>query len=198
MQTRPPEPDTCDTPDTFAARRQALRQQLLALRASLPDRAERERVLVNRVRRWLATMPTSRLAFYWAVRGECDLRPVVIEWLAGDAKRTAALPVIDGELLRFVAWQADTPMRDGLFGIPVPPADAPQLSPQVLLVPCVGVDQNRYRLGYGGGFYDRTLARLSPRPVTVGIGFDCGRVKNLAPQAHDIRMDLVITESGVL
>lgn len=183
---------------TPAEPRQALREHLLGLRSALPDRADRERVLANRVRRWLGTMPASRLAFYWAVRGECDLRTVATEWLAADAKRVAALPVIDDTGLTFITWTPQTVMTLGTHGIAVPPADAPRISPQVLLIPCVGVDQNRYRLGYGGGYYDRTLAKLTPRPVAVGVSFDCGRVKDLAPQAHDIRMDLVITESGVL
>lgn len=179
-------------------KKQALRQELLVLRANMPERAERERVLANRTRRWLNTMPTSRLAFYWPVRGECDLTTVIAQWLAADPKRCAALPVIEGDVLNFLTWMPGAPMVQGPYGIATPPNTAAPITPQVLLVPCVGVDQNRYRLGYGGGYYDRTLARLSPRPVTVGICFDCGRVKHLAPQPHDIRMDLVITESGVL
>lgn len=184
--------------DSLAARKQALREQLLALRATLPDRADHERVLANRTRRWLNTMPASRLAFYWPVRGECDLTAVITEWLQAQTTRTAALPVIEGDVLTFAAWTPHTVMSKGPYGIPIPPPSAARVSPQVLLIPCVGVDQQRYRLGYGGGYYDRTLAQLDPRPVLVGICFDYARVKNLAPQAHDIRMDLVISESGVL
>ena len=183
---------------SLAERKQALRQQVLALRANMADRAERERVLANRVRRWLKTMPTTRLGFYWAVRGECALDVVMAEWLAEDAKRVAALPVIEGELLAFAAWSPRDTLVAGPYGIPAPDSSAPRVHPQVLFIPCVAVDQQRYRLGYGGGYYDRTLARLSPRPVLVGVCFDLGRVKNLAPQPHDIRMDLVITETGVL
>lgn len=192
METRPP------AIDPLAERKQALRGQLLALRASMPDRADRERVLVNRVRRWLNTMVTSRLAFYWAVRGECDLIALMAEWLSGDARRVASLPVVEGDVLVFAAWTPQTEMAMGPYEIPAPPASALRVTPQVMMIPCVGIDQNRYRLGYGGGYYDRTLAKLNPRPVLVGVAFDCGRVKNLAPQAHDIRMDLVITETGVL
>jgi len=192
MESSPPKSPNLE------AKKQALRQELLMLRANMPERAERARVLANRTRRWLNTMPTSRLAFYWPVRGECDLTAVITEWLSADPKRCAALPVIEADALNFLTWTPTTPMVQGPYGIAIPPHTATPLAPQVLLVPCVGVDQNRYRLGYGGGYYDRTLARLNPRPVMVGICFDCGRVKNLAPQPHDIRMDLVITESGVL
>jgi 5,10-methenyltetrahydrofolate synthetase len=192
METRPP------AADPLAERKKALREQLLALRASIPDRADRERVLVNRVRRWLNTMPTSRLAFFWPVRGECNLVDLIAEWLSGDAKRVASLPVVEGDVLVFAAWTPQTELSMGAYDIPSPPSTAPRVTPQVMLIPCVAIDQNRYRLGYGGGYYDRTLARLSPRPVLVGVTFDCGRVKNLAPAPHDIRMDLAITESGVL
>jgi 5-formyltetrahydrofolate cyclo-ligase len=88
-------------------------------------------------------------------------------------------------------------LQPGRFGIPVPPGPA-RLTPQLLLIPCVGFDLARYRLGYGGGFYDRTLAAFKVRPVTVGLAFDCGRVPSIDPQPHDIRLDLVISESGVL
>lgn len=188
-----------ETPgDSLQARKQALREQLLALRSTMPQRQEREQVLVNRTRRWLDTMPASRLGFYWPVRGECDLTALVGQWLEAQPGRVAALPVVQGNVLRFVAWTPQTSMVQGSYGIATPPSSAAAVSPQVLLIPCVGVDLNRYRLGYGGGYYDRTLAALSPRPVLVGICFDQGRVKSLAPEAHDIRMDLVITESGVL
>ncbi len=196
METPPPANDSSD--DALQKRKQALREQLLALRAAMPQRLEREEVLINRSRRWLSTMPVSRLAFYWPVRGECDLTALMGEWLQADARRIAALPVIESDVLAFAAWTPTTRMTEGPYGIPTPPASAARVAPQVLLIPCVGVDRNRYRLGYGGGYYDRTLAQLSPRPVLVGICFDQGRVKSLAPQPHDIRMDLVITESGVL
>jgi 5-formyltetrahydrofolate cyclo-ligase len=88
-------------------------------------------------------------------------------------------------------------MEPGAYGIQVP-ASKQRMKPQVLLIPCLGIDQNRYRLGYGGGYYDRTLARLSPRPVAVGIGFDCARMASIKPQPHDIRLDLAITEGGAL
>jgi 5-formyltetrahydrofolate cyclo-ligase len=177
--------------------RQELRSRLLAARAALPDRGERGSVLANRVARWLNTMPLARLAFYWPVRGEPDLSAVVARWLAADSARHAALPVVEGELLQFAPWTPGMSLQPGRFGIPVPPGPA-RLTPQLLLIPCVGFDLARYRLGYGGGFYDRTLAAFKVRPVTVGLAFDCGRVPSIDPQPHDIRLDLVISESGVL
>ena len=177
--------------------RENLRARLLAARSAMADRATRESALANRVARWLNTMPLARLAFYWPIKGEPDLSPVIARWLGADAARRAALPVVEGDLLVFAPWAPGVPMQPGRYGIPVP-ATAERLSPQLLLIPCLGADAQRYRLGYGGGFYDRTLAQLKVKPVTVGVAFDCTRVPSIGPQPHDVRLDLVITETGVL
>jgi 5-formyltetrahydrofolate cyclo-ligase len=179
------------------AARAALRARLLAARDALADRDQRARVLANRVARWLATMPLARLGFYWPVRGEPDLTPAIERWLAAGSGRQAGLPVTAGEGLEFAPWAPGMTLAPGRFGIPVPPGGE-RMKPQLLLIPCVGFDGQRYRLGYGGGYYDRTLAAFAVRPVTVGVAFDCGRVPSIEPQAHDIRLDLLITESGVL
>ena len=177
--------------------RRELRDKLLTARETMPNRTELERVLLARVTRWLRTMPVARLAFYWPIRGEPDLRRTVLAWLGEDVQRRAGLPVIVERLLEFAPWTADTPMSPGPLGIAAPSRHA-RMTPQLLLIPCVGIDGMRYRLGFGGGYYDRTLAALNPRPVTVGIAFECTRVPTINPQPHDVRLDLVITESGVL
>lgn len=179
------------------AARRALRAQLLAARAALPDRESRVSALAGRVARWLNTMPVTRLGFFWPIRDEPDLVPTVARWLAADPARRAALPVVDGDRLQFAPWTPGAPMQPGPYGIPVP-ATAARLTPQLLLVPCVGFDRARFRLGYGGGFYDRTLAALPLRPVTVGVAFECGRVPSIGPQPHDVKLDLVISELGVV
>jgi 5-formyltetrahydrofolate cyclo-ligase len=177
--------------------RQELRDKLITARESLPNRVDVERALVARVARWLRTMPVTRLAFYWPIRGEPDLRRIILAWLGEDVQRRAGLPVIVDRLLEFAPWSADTPMAEGPLGIAAPSRHA-RMTPQLLLIPCVGIDSMRYRLGFGGGYYDRTLAALNPRPVTVGIAFECTRVATIEPQPHDVRLDLVVTESGVL
>lgn len=188
---------TTDSSPPPASERDALRARLLAAREAMPDRAERERVLVARVTRWLKTMPVTRLAFYWPIRGEPNLVPVITAWLAEDPNRQASLPVIVGRTLEFAPWTPRSPMTTDKFGIQYP-STSNRISPQLLLIPCVGVDARRYRLGFGGGYYDRTLAALSLKPVTVGVAFDVGRVPTINPGPHDVRLDLAITESGVL
>lgn len=176
--------------------RQALRENLLAARSGLVDRPQRELELRRHVADWLARAGVRAVAFYWPIRGEPDLRDVVAQWLAGDTRRVAALPIVSGEVLTFHTWTYEAPMRAAEFGVPVP-AQGRLVQPDALLIPCVGFDAQRYRLGYGGGYYDRTLAQIVPWPLTVGIAFESARVASIAPQPHDVQLDAVITETGI-
>jgi 5-formyltetrahydrofolate cyclo-ligase len=86
-------------------------------------------------------------------------------------------------------------MTPGVYDIPVP-AMRDVVVPAVLLVPVVGFDRTNYRLGYGGGYYDRTLAAADPRPMAIGVGFELSRLNTIHPQPHDIPLDAVVTEAG--
>jgi len=171
------------------------RRELRAAREALADRPQREARLVDRTERWLRTVQVRRLGFFWATRAEPDLAGLVARWLAHDRSRIASLPVMEGEILRFAPWSPDAALVAGPFDIQIPDTSE-RIDPQLLLIPCVGIDRLRHRLGYGGGYYDRTLAVMSPRPVTVGVGFDCARIETIDPKPHDLRLDLAITESG--
>jgi len=177
------------------ADRKLRREQLLAERAGLSDRAERELALQRRVAEWLVQAETRALAFFWPIRGEPDLRDVVATWLEAASHRVAALPVVEGGLLGFHAWARNAPMRAAEFGIPAPARGRP-VQPDALLIPCVGFDARRYRLGYGGGYYDRTLAQSVPWPLCVGIAFECAHVESVDPRPHDMQLDVVITEAA--
>lgn len=172
--------------------RKLQREQLLAARRS-PDGAAREKAVQQRVANWLARADVHSLAFYFPIRGEPDLRDVVASWLSADSRRVAALPVVVGSSLEFRAWTPDAPMQAGEFGIPVP-AHGRSVQPDCLLVPCVGFDDARHRLGYGGGYYDRTLAGLVPWPLVVGVAYESTRVATIDPQPHDMQLDAVITD----
>jgi 5,10-methenyltetrahydrofolate synthetase len=178
-----------------AAARKLQRERALALRNDLSDRAGKEGSLRDRVARWLASAEVHAVGFYWPVRGEPDLRLTLTEWLAGDARRIAALPCVDGETLAFHQWHPDGAMRAGEFGIPVP-AHGRVVQPDCLLIPCVAFDNARFRLGYGGGFYDRTYATLVPWPLSVGIAFDATRVDTIDPEPHDMQLDVVLTDAA--
>jgi 5-formyltetrahydrofolate cyclo-ligase len=86
-------------------------------------------------------------------------------------------------------------MQRGIWAIPIP-ADRLPVQPTVLLVPLLGFDERGYRLGYGGGYFDRTLAVARPRPLTIGVGYELGRLPTIYPQPHDIPMDAIVTDAG--
>lgn len=179
--------------------RRALRRQLLALRAALPDRAGADARIAAALGELLERLGVARVGFYWPIQQEFDARAVVAHWLGAMPGRVAALPVVSrpGAPLDFHRWTPDTTMRAGHYGIPVPDGTA-AVMPDALIIPCVGFSADKFRLGYGGGFYDRTLAAmaaLGAMPVAIGIGFDACEIP-LAAQAHDLPMDWLVTERG--
>lgn len=175
-----------------------LRKQLQAERQSLIDRHQRSVHLQEVLRVWLVGRQEATIGAYWAIKGEFDALPALYRWSEGGQARKIGLPVMDRETrqLRFHVWYPGCPMEEDAYGIPKP-KDTEQFAPQLLLVPCVGFGPGGLRLGYGGGFYDRTLAALAPRPVTVGVGYAHGFVPWLEAEAHDIPLDVVLTEDGV-
>lgn len=137
------------------------------------------------------------LSAYWPIKGEPDLRDLMAE-LHGRGV-TLALPVVEVKAapMVFRRWMPGMAMVRGDWNIPVPPPDAETLTPDIALAPLVGWDGAGFRLGYGGGYFDRTLAALSPRPFTIGIGLHSARLATIFPQPHDIAMDVILTEAGV-
>jgi 5-formyltetrahydrofolate cyclo-ligase len=136
------------------------------------------------------------VGFYWPFKAEFDPRAMVTRLL--DAGFRAALPVVVEKKrpMIFRLWTPRTEMTNGIWDIPVP-KDSAAVVPDLLLAPVVGFDAAHYRLGYGGGYFDRTLGSLSPRPIAVGVGFELGRLETIFPQGFDVPMRHVVTEAGV-
>lgn len=177
-----------------------LRARALAAREALPD-TERRRLtaaVCANLTPLLARLAPRSLAFCWPYRGEADVTGLVADWLAEDERRVAALPVVPGPAapLQFVRWRPGEALREGAFGIPIPEACVPA-SPDLVLVPLNAFDAQGFRIGYGGGYFDRTLAAANPAPCTVGVGFELGRVDSIRPAAHDRPLDWLVTEAGV-
>lgn len=182
--------------------RKAERSRLLAERAAMTVEARHaasaavtlhlDKVLAER----FPSLVGQVISAWWPIKAELNLR----HWLQGLAARgaIAALPVVtaQGAPLTFRRWTADSRMERGIWNIPVP-ADGPPVTPDITLSPLVGWDAAGYRLGYGGGYFDRTLAALSPRPYAIGIGLDAARLSTIFPQPHDIAMQMIVTESGL-
>lgn len=188
-----------DTPQfSLPEDRRALRTQLLTQRAALADRAGADRRIAEALAELLERLAVHCVGFYWPIQQEFDARAVVARWLGGLPGRRAALPVVIAPAtpLDFHLWTPDTPMRAGRYGIPVPDGTE-AVMPDALIIPCVGFSADKFRLGYGGGFYDRTLAAQSPRPVAIGIGYEACRVP-LRAAPHDLPMEWIVTEAGTI
>ncbi|RVD27644.1 5-formyltetrahydrofolate cyclo-ligase [Mesorhizobium sp. M4B.F.Ca.ET.017.02.2.1] len=134
------------------------------------------------------------VSLYWPFRGEPDLR----SWMAPINERggRTALPVVieKGQPLVFRAYRPGDRLEKGVWNIPIPAVGDPVL-PDIVISPIVGIDPGKYRLGYGGGFFDRTLAAMPFRPLVIGVGYELQRIPTIYPQPHDIPMSEVVTEA---
>ena len=139
--------------------------------------------------------PRRIIAFCWPYQAEFDARPVVQRCLARGVR--AALPVVVAPRtpMIFRSWTPETKLAPGVYDIPTP-VDTDEVVPDVVLAPLAGFDEQGYRLGFGGGFFDRTLGAMTRRPLAIGVGFELGRVPTIYPQWHDATMDYVVTERG--
>lgn len=185
-----------DSP-AVSALRAALRREKLAAREALDAaaRAAAAARIEGHLAALLAPRPPATLAFCWPVRGEFDCRPLALELLAKGWRLCQPVVTATGEAMSFRAWTPESAMTSDPYGIPVPAAGA-ALRPDIVLVPLVAFDERRYRLGYGGGYFDRTLAALAPAPYAIGIGYEVARAASVHPQAHDVPMDMIVTEAG--
>ncbi len=203
------------------------RKALIEARLNLPDRLQRADLLQRVMRIWLFGRRDTVIGAYWPIKGEFDPLPALYRWqedailnessqsesglrhepraqlatesIASRSPRKIGLPVVDkvNKTLTFHAWYPGCPMEEDAYGIPKP-KDTEVIVPTLLFVPCVGYGPGGYRLGYGGGFYDRTLASLQPRPVTVGLGYTNGWLPDLEPETHDVALDALLNDNGVV
>ncbi len=185
----------------IAAERRVLRRQLLDARQRLSagEWVHLSGLIRTHVGNGFPFLSGMRVGFCWPVHNEPDLRPLLAEWRDGAKPGFCALlPVVLAEwrVLAFRAWRPDTLLRQDRHGIPAP-ATGDFLLPEAVLIPLVGFDAAGYRLGYGGGYFDCTLATLSPRPLAIGVGFELARADSIHPAAHDQPLDAIVTEAGV-
>jgi 5,10-methenyltetrahydrofolate synthetase len=179
-----------------------LRQEALVRRAgqSAEVIAAWSAELVTRLLLQWKTPPGQVIGFCWPVRNEADLRPLLARWRRAEPESAlvTALPVVVDrhQALAFRPWQPGAAMVTDAYGIPTP-AEGDFVQPDVLLIPLNAFDGKGFRIGYGAGFFDRTLASLRPRPLAIGVGFEIGRVADTLPQPHDERLDWIATEAGI-
>ncbi len=193
----PAEPDAQQVRDV-ARWRKAERVRLLDARAALPVavREAAATAIAAYLDQLIGDVGGKVVSAYWPIKSELDLR----SWLTALTARgaVAALPLVVEKAapLRFRAWAPGVQMERGFWNIPVP-AEGDWLTPDILISPVVGHDAACYRLGYGGGYFDRTLAAIGPMARAYGIGLATCRIATIFPQPHDIPMRAIVTEDGV-
>lgn len=169
--------------------------------------ARREAVSLTQHQAWNKTMTSFLLTafaplagvtigFCWPYRNEFDARFAIRHFREHGA--SAALPAVVDKSgpLQFRKWWPGAPMVAGVYDIPVPDGTE-TVYPDAVIVPMNGYDEQGYRLGYGGGYFDRTLSAATPRPLVIGTGYEFSRLPTICPQPHDIAMEFIVTESGV-
>ncbi len=198
--------------------RKSERRRLIAEREAVPSsqRAAWAQRIDAHLQRGFPQLTQACVAFCWPYRGEYDARNLVRQLHQAGARIALPVVVASGSPLLFRQWTPDTPLLSGPLDIPYPGAQSPQLQPSHVLLPVVGIDAAGYRLGYGGGYFDRTLAALAATgiatglatdpatpapgksaPLVIATGYELCRIPSIDPQLHDIPMDWLVTERGL-
>jgi 5-formyltetrahydrofolate cyclo-ligase len=174
--------------------RKAERERLISARLGLcaEYRAAQTLAIASDLSPLIPTAPGTMISVYWPIRAEPDLRPWMNAMWEREARIALPVAIAMGQPLIFREWRPNARMARGLWKIPYP-ADGAEVVPRVVLAPVVGFDKDCYRLGYGGGFFDRTLARFTERPLVIGVGYPSALIPTIFPQPHDIPMDWVVT-----
>jgi 5,10-methenyltetrahydrofolate synthetase len=186
------------TVDDVRSWRKAERARLIAVRDNLD--VETLEVMRRRIDaclwRSFPGFATATLAFCWPIRKEYDARPLAQRLRERGAVTALPVVVAPGEPLVFREWHPGVALACGPLGIPYPVGSDP-VAPTAALVPMNGWDDAGYRLGYGSGFFDRTLASLVDKPVVIGVSYELVRIRTIRPQSWDVPMDWVVTERGL-
>lgn len=179
--------------------RKAERQRLIEARlaVSAAERQQMSEAIAANLANELGEVDGKTISFYWPFRGEPDLRSL-IEQLS-ERSAICALPIVTakGQPLTFRSWRQGEELERGIWNIPVP-TKGEIVTPDIVIAPVVGFDPACFRLGYGGGFFDRTLAAMPNMPRVLGVGYTSQAIPTIYPQPHDISMDCIVTEAGII
>ncbi|WP_137153080.1 5-formyltetrahydrofolate cyclo-ligase [Devosia sp. FKR38] len=185
--------------ETIEKAKAALRTTAHANRAALSaeERAESAKRVTRHFFDRLTLAPTDVVAAYWRIRDELDCQAILIGLM--DSNRTVVLPVVMGpdQPLDLRVWEQGASLYEAGFGTLAPSELAPRREPDVVLMPLLGFDKHGTRLGYGGGYYDRTLAAMHKTPRLIGLAFAAQELDHIPREPHDVPLDAIITEAGV-
>lgn len=186
--------------DRVEAIKNELRARAKAKRAAIGSqyRAEAAQKAAAHFFEAISLSPGQAVSVYWPIRDELDSKPLLIRLM--DDGWPVGLPVVTGRdaPLVFRRWEDGAPLYPAGFGMLQPGAEAAELVPEVMVLPLLGFDRTGTRLGYGGAYYDRTLLALESRPLLVGYAFAAQEFETVPAEAHDAKLDLLITEEGVV
>lgn|SRR5689334_16357942 len=181
--------------DVMAWRREK-RRELYAAREAIPpaERRQAAEKIAAGLEEHCARHKPAWIGLYWPIKYE----PNLLSWARSQASTLRfCLPVVvaRGQPLEYWRWTPGDAMQSGVWGIQVP-AQRDVVTPDVMVAPLVGFDRDKYRLGNGGGYFDRTLAALPDRPFVIGVGYALGELETIHPQPHDVPMDMILTEKS--
>lgn len=181
------------------AAKSALRREAQAARRALSaeDRAQASAAAAAHLLGSGLIGPGEVVAAFWPIRDEIDCRPILTALMDGGQPLCLPVVVAEGQPLDLRLWQPGTPLYPSGFGTLAPDALAPCATPDVIIVPLLGFDSLGTRLGYGGGYYDRTIAALVRRPRLIGLAFACQQLAAIPRRDHDVPLDAMVTEAGV-
>lgn len=175
------------------------RKQAMAQRAALnsSERAEAAKAAAEHFFQKVDLTENQMVAAYWPIRDEIDAKPLLTRLM--DSGQPVCLPVVmgEGKPLVFRQWEADAPLYEAGFGTLVPAETAPVVTPDLMIIPLLGFDKTGTRLGYGRGYYDRSIAAMKEKPVLVGYAFSAQELDAIPREPHDVPLDYLITEAGV-
>lgn len=180
--------------------KQDIRQEVLSRREQLSPENVRERstLILQKVTDYLKTLTYSSAGLYISIRNEADILPLADDlW---NRNITTYLPVVTDQGLVFCSYSSNSRFRNGCYNIPEPELkQEPHTSsvPDIMIIPCVACDMNRYRIGYGKGYYDRYLSSDNIT-CAIGVCYDFQLYKNIPHEKHDYKLDAVVTEQHVI
>lgn len=157
--------------------------------------AELNRALCGFVSRFLESAEVKTIGAFLPIGSEPNISEVLEKWLRVDTNRRVFLPVTEGKTMRFAYWDPEKPLKIGRFDVPEPTSELFS-EPPLLLIPCVALNKEGYRLGYGAGYYDRYLSACAEKPFTAGICFSEFCDLDFAAEPFDAKLDAVISDSG--
>jgi len=176
----------------------ALRLKARATRAAILNstRSGAAKAVAEHFFNTVSLRTTDIVAGYWRIKDEMDVQPILIRLM--DSFQPVCLPVVLGDdmPLELRLWEQGTPLYEAGFGTLAPSELAPQVEPAVIIMPLLGFDSRGTRLGYGGGYYDRTLEKLTKKPRLVGVAFAAQELDHIPYAAHDVPLDIIVTEQG--